>query len=196
MAKKKKMSWDIPVDEMWEKFEAAVKGETPRGMAMVHGALIEDALMRLLKSYLVAGDATDALLDGFNSPVGTWSARTLLAYSVGLISEDERDAVDLLRAIRNMFAHSMSADYDDPAVAKKLRDLTERLGGERFIPLDKQYQMLVSFLAASFFNRVSQVGPHPDQISPLALQPSSTRRPLDPPRVKPSGMRAARPNSS
>lgn len=33
---KKKMSWDIPVDEMWEKFEAAVKGETPRGMAMVH----------------------------------------------------------------------------------------------------------------------------------------------------------------
>jgi hypothetical protein len=103
-----KKTWDASPDDMWTEFEAGIKGESIRGQALIYGAVVEDALMRLLRAYLAPGKPTEALFAGMNSPFGSWAAKASAAYAVGLISADELLANDLLRDIRNMFAHYLN----------------------------------------------------------------------------------------
>jgi hypothetical protein len=69
----KKSSWNLDVEAMWATFEKSIKGGTLRGMALVHGALIEDAVTRLLQAYLVLGPSTNEMFKDFRSAAGTWS---------------------------------------------------------------------------------------------------------------------------
>ncbi|WP_105405059.1 hypothetical protein [Neorhizobium sp. T7_12] len=171
----KAKSWDMDLEEMWRAFEDSVKGETPRGMALVHGAVIEDILTRLLKFYLVPGKSTEAMFKDFNSPLGTFASKVSTAYAVGLIDQEELDALLLLKDIRNDFAHSLSAPLETASVKTKLENFNHRLQGISGIPTKDQYQMLVSFLGATLANRLNLIGNDPDQNKPLGVTWSNKR---------------------
>jgi mannitol operon repressor len=88
-------------------FLAEFQNETDRGAALVGAALIDDRLDRLLRSHLCDCKATSELLDGGMAPIGSLSARIRLAHALGLIADHERAECDVIRKVRNAFAHRM-----------------------------------------------------------------------------------------
>jgi mannitol operon repressor len=97
--------------------------ESPRGAVLVACAFLDEQLRTIIDAYLVESSEKGLLLEGFNAPLGTFSARIKAAHCLGLISDVERDDCDALRRIRNEFAHDHEATFKAPKIA----DLCKRL---------------------------------------------------------------------
>ena len=95
-----------------------------RGLVLTLAAFAEEALGELLRQFMLPGDAADALISGFNAPLGTLSARIKAAFALGLITERQQENLDRLRRIRNEFAHSWEPiSFDHQAVASHIAAL-------------------------------------------------------------------------
>lgn len=81
--------------------------ETDRGAALVGAALIDERLERLLRSHLIECKQTEVILNGINAPLGSLSARVILAYCLGLITQLEFNEIEVIRRVRNEFAHEV-----------------------------------------------------------------------------------------
>lgn len=108
--------------------------ETDRGAALVGAALIDSRIERILLSHLANDGIAQDLLNGGNAPLGSFSSRLKLAYGLGLITELEYKECDIIRRIRNEFAHQV---HGLTFTAPKLTDLARNLrantpGGDRF----------------------------------------------------------------
>lgn len=100
------------------------QAETDRGAAMVGAALIDQKLSDTLRSFFVASKSASELLDGANAPLGTFSARIKSSYALGLIDDFELAECNLIRKIRNEFAHRVhGTSYSD----KKIQNLCDSL---------------------------------------------------------------------
>lgn len=97
--------------------------ESDRGAVLVTASMLDDVLTKLLFERLVEGKSSQKLLDGFNAPLGTFSAKIAAAQATGVISEEWRRELDLLRAIRNDFAHSVTATLGDDSILSKCNEL-------------------------------------------------------------------------
>lgn len=80
--------------------------ESDRGAALSAAAVLEDRLEEVIKTFLRDCKSSLKLLDGFNAPIGTFSSKILLAHALGLIQDEEFQQIELLRKIRNKFAHT------------------------------------------------------------------------------------------
>jgi hypothetical protein len=86
----------------------SLKGETQRGGVLIAAAHLEHQLGQLIAKALRPCPKDDGLLDGANAPIGTFNSRTLLAYRLMLIDDSMKRCLDIVRRIRNDFAHSFS----------------------------------------------------------------------------------------
>jgi len=82
------------------------RDEDERGLTLSVAAFAEDFLGRLLVAYLREGKAATDLVEGFNAPLGTLSARIKAGYAFGLLTDEQFRDLDLARKIRNEFAHN------------------------------------------------------------------------------------------
>jgi len=80
--------------------------ESDRGAVLVAGTILDERLKDILKSFLSDTKSTVDLLEGFNAPLGTFSARITACFSLGLIQKNEFEELNLIRKIRNEFAHT------------------------------------------------------------------------------------------
>ena len=100
------------------RFIRIIGKQDERAMVLALAAFIEDTLGRLLLVYFRPCKATRDLVEGFNAPLGTLSSRIKAAYSFGLVTEQQFKDMEILRKIRNQFAHSwegVSLDKNDLA---------------------------------------------------------------------------------
>jgi len=104
-------------------FLAELNEETDRGAALIAAAMIDDLLGRCISSFLIEHVDVESLLEGFNAPLGTLSARVLAAFALGLLSESEYTECQILRKVRNAFAHGIHVSFDD----QKIKDLCSNL---------------------------------------------------------------------
>ncbi|WP_143171677.1 hypothetical protein [Rhizobacter sp. OV335] len=81
--------------------------ESDRGSVVLGVAWMEEELTRLLKARCLPSTKTDKgdELFGVSAPVGTFSAKTLLAWRLGLVSDETKLKLDAFRKLRNEFAH-------------------------------------------------------------------------------------------
>lgn len=93
-------------------------GESDRGITLIVAAHIEDCLRRILESVLINEQEVKDLFDGPYAPFGSLSGKTQAAFVLGLITRNERDRIDAVRRVRNVFAHQASASFDHPDVVK------------------------------------------------------------------------------
>jgi hypothetical protein len=98
--------------------------ESDRGAVLVHADMLDGLLKRSIEAYLLKHKDIVKLTNGFNSPIGTLSARALLAFAVGVISEREYHEIELIRKIRNGFAHSIDMSFDNQRMAAHCAALT------------------------------------------------------------------------
>lgn len=83
-----------------------LKEESDRGLPLVGSSLIDEKLLKTLKAFLVEGKTTNRLLTGYNAPLGSFSSRTDACFALGLIDDYEYHEINIIRKIRNEFAHS------------------------------------------------------------------------------------------
>ena len=77
--------------------------ESPRGSVLVACSFLDEQLRTVIDAYLIEDSERASMLEGFNAPLGTFSARIKAAHCLGLISDHERDDCETLRKIRNEF---------------------------------------------------------------------------------------------
>jgi hypothetical protein len=87
--------------------EREVYGDSDRAAAVVLGTLTEDALRMLLERKLRRdlNSKDRKQLFGFDGISGTFATKITLAYSLELIGPETRRELDLIRFLRNNFAH-------------------------------------------------------------------------------------------
>lgn len=87
-----------------------------RSLILTIAAFAEDTLELLLLDYLREPKQAKELVNGFNAPLGTFSARIKATLVLGLMRKDHYQTLELLRKIRNKFAHNwdgVSLDRED-----------------------------------------------------------------------------------
>lgn len=103
-------------DPAYERVDLAAEvlnQESDRGFVIFAASLVGDSLTRLIKSRLRDDEASrntviDPLFSGLG-PLATFSAQIKLAYAMKLIAKEGYEALELLRKMRNEFAHSPSS---------------------------------------------------------------------------------------
>jgi hypothetical protein len=106
--------------------EREMHGDSDRAAAVVLGTFTEDALRRLIARKLRPDlNSTDRkLLFGFEGVAGTFAAKIALAYAMALIGPETRRDLDLIRLLRNDFAHSQKPiKFNVPEVAAVCAEL-------------------------------------------------------------------------
>ena len=98
--------------------------ESARGAVLVYATMLDELLKKAIDAFLVDHSATVKLTEGFNAPIGTLSTRILLAFGLGLISEREYCELEVIRKIRNEFAHSIDMTFENPSVSSRCKLLT------------------------------------------------------------------------
>ncbi|NHF74194.1 transcriptional regulator [Paracoccus xiamenensis] len=97
--------------------------ESDRGRVLVTASMLDDVLTRLLQARLIEGTSSRDMLRGRNAPLGTFYAKITAAHALGLISDTWHAELNLLREIRNIFAHSIFSTFNDEKVFNRCNDL-------------------------------------------------------------------------
>jgi len=97
--------------------------ESHRGAVLIACSYLDNQLQAIIAAFLLTGANADKLLDGFNAPLGTFSARIAAASALGLLRPAEGRECELLRKIRNEFAHKVDANFDDPKIVALTTEL-------------------------------------------------------------------------
>jgi hypothetical protein len=101
-------------DESFDHLLESLEKETDRGSAIVLHTYIESQIKTLLSK---------RLLPCFNIP-GSFCNKVRLAFSVGLLTDKEKEMLKYINDIRNDFAHSISVKtFDLPEISNKCRSL-------------------------------------------------------------------------
>lgn len=111
-------------DKIWERNEEVGKAfkhsanESDRGITLIIAAHLDDCLRRLIESFLIDSKEIKELFEGPFAPFGTLSAKTKVAYVMGLITKEEVKRIDAVRAVRNVFAHTLDASFEHPKIKR------------------------------------------------------------------------------
>ena len=103
------------IDDLNSLFES-IYDHDERGVVLTLAAFAEDSLRLLLMAYMREEKLAKKLIESSNSPLGTFAARFTAAFTLGLINKDHYEALEILRKIRNKFAHNwtgVSLDRED-----------------------------------------------------------------------------------
>jgi hypothetical protein len=100
-----------------------------RTAAISGGAFIDHAIQRAIITHLRmgAGDKdTKSIFDGDRAPLGSLSARIMMARALGIIGPETAEDLHTLRIIRNTFAHSMQhLEFSDKEVSDLCASLND-----------------------------------------------------------------------
>ena len=104
-----------PVEQDIASIDEEMYNGPDRGAVLVLTALVERALEKLLRNNLREDGVSE--LFGFNGSLGTLNSKIEMAYAMKLFGPDTRRELDIIRNLRNQFAHSIKAiTFDTPAV--------------------------------------------------------------------------------
>lgn len=132
--------------------------ESPRGKVLISTGYLEQMLKDILVAFLMKDKVVDELFEGGNAPLGTFSARAKLAYTLGLISEPEFHDIDLIRRIRNEFAHDMKASFANDGVRSRCGQLKHKVPDDKGKVLPEgQFTSAASGLLLNLVNRAAYV---------------------------------------
>ena len=102
---KKTISEFFKFDKVVE-FRNTFDEETDRGVTFMAASFLEGELEDLLREYFVQDKKVINEIFSFNGPCGTFSSKTNITYSLGLIGKKAHRDLHLIRKIRNEFGHT------------------------------------------------------------------------------------------
>jgi hypothetical protein len=152
--------WNMtPSGPLW-RLSKSLDHESDRACALMVAAYLEDELQRLLKAYFVDDPKAVGKLFDPMGPLGTFSATITMAYALGLIGPNVRHDLDLIRRIRNDFAHlSESLTFETPSIRDRCKDLhfAKRIFGS--VPGRKSYYKTFTTICGYLDGCISRLQP-------------------------------------
>ncbi|MBK7003138.1 MAG: hypothetical protein IPH35_25445 [Rhodoferax sp.] len=143
--------------------------ESDRGGALVGAALLDARLERLLLAHMLPGKVAEDLVIGGNAPFGTFSSRINGCYAFGLITASERQDLNIVRSIRNEFAHrEHGITFADSKIQGFCSSLKSRRSPE-MIEQNGGYPPRQRFNDAVIFNAM-QLWYRPEHAAPFKAQ--------------------------
>lgn len=106
MTKKMTQAEKKAVLEDYKGLQAELDISSDRAMAILWPTILDEKLAILLRSFLVKGKVSEDLFE-FRQPLGAFSDRIKLAYALGLLTDFEFQDLEIIRKIRNEFAHGL-----------------------------------------------------------------------------------------
>ncbi|MCY2952357.1 MAG: MltR family transcriptional regulator [Planctomycetota bacterium] len=97
--------------------------ETDRGVALLGAAFLDDVLDVMLRAHFIEdGDVVNKLISP-GRPLESFGARTHLAYCLGLLGKDIYHDMNMIREIRNDFAHRQPTTFEQAEIGGKCQGL-------------------------------------------------------------------------
>ncbi|WP_263602363.1 hypothetical protein [Chryseobacterium sp. PET-29] len=91
--------------------------ESDRGCVLLASSHLDFMLEKLLYSKLIGSKKQKKQIFDFNGPLGTFSSKIIMSYSLGLLPPLAQQDVQTIRKIRNEFAHSVEMiSFDQESV--------------------------------------------------------------------------------
>lgn len=134
------MSDDVAerIEEQFEEilsFRRAISSESDRGCVLFAASYLDASLSKLLCESLVANKNVEKDLFEGTMPLATFSSRIKMAFYLGLISQKCRQNLDMIRSIRNDFAHRLEVDlFAVQSVGDRCRSLSYSYHGKDASP--------------------------------------------------------------
>lgn len=130
------LTFDVPGESdpivRLNRFRRMARGQDERTLVLSLATFVEETLGRLMLAYFRDCKATRELINGFSAPLGTLGSRIKAAYAFGLINEHQYTNLELLRKIRNQFAHNWEG------VTLERNDIAAMVGSMNTNPLRGQ----------------------------------------------------------
>jgi len=148
-----------------------LSSESPRASVLVGAAWIDEYLFDYIETAL---PDDEKLKQVFLSPLRYFGHRIKVAHKLGIIGDNERATLDVIKDIRNKFAHRTSVSFEDEDVVQ----LIDRLepysppgySQMRDISNDaSKYVSVVSYYVASLFVRIRNAIKYEDLETRLGL---------------------------
>ena len=148
-----------PVDiEILKTMAEGFKSSSERGEVLVVASILEDLLRQCIEAHVVAHRDIKQLTNGSTAPVGTFFSRILVSFAIGLIPEDEYTELNLIRKIRNEFAHHTNATFQSQSVAKRCASLLSWPPFQSIQATNQQrYTLSAAFLMLVLSSRLPQI---------------------------------------
>ncbi|MEY8211376.1 MAG: MltR family transcriptional regulator [Colwellia sp.] len=106
-------------------FRSTLTKESDRGCALFASSYLDKALSDLLYCALAYDKKIERDLFEGNAPLSEFSARIKMAFYLGKISKVEKRDLDLIKKIRNEFAHNANAiDFEEEKIKNQCRELS------------------------------------------------------------------------
>lgn len=119
------------LDDRFSLMAETLMKESDRGCVIFGAAILHEELEQLFRAYFRTDETTspdhiDSLFSVY-APLSTFSARIRLAFAMHLITADMKSWLEVLRRLRNDFAHeSGPIDFDDPRCRDRLQILISK----------------------------------------------------------------------
>ena len=133
-----------------------IQDESDRGIAIVAAAMLD----RQLEDILIANFQNTGLekeCTSNNGPLSSFSSKIQIAFSLGLISESENRNLQLIRKIRNDFAHLRSVSFDQQTIANRCRSLDFAKKTRKSDPAKYIFIHNAVGIMFTFFDRPSEI---------------------------------------
>ena len=110
------------MDEDWPEMRAEIFNAPDRAAAIIRGSHVEMYLEQLLLAYLP--NATPEIFSQPNGPLTDFYAKNHLAFAMGIIPEALLKDLDVVRRVRNAFAHAPAPmRFSDPPITAECRKM-------------------------------------------------------------------------
>jgi hypothetical protein len=97
-----------PTFEHFREFFEQVEAEkNDRGAALMLAANVELALTSIVRRTLVIKKGEDKRLFRFEAPLGSFEAKIRIGYALDIFGPETKSNLDLIKALRNVFAHAV-----------------------------------------------------------------------------------------
>jgi hypothetical protein len=128
--------------EIFDAFAEDLLAErSARPLVIVGASKVDHLLFEILRAFLLPkiakSDCQDELLEG-ETPLATFSARIKMCRRLGVIDETLYRALEQLRKLRNLSAHSISFDDAKSPVREHLVELKRLIGSRQSYRLTKE----------------------------------------------------------
>lgn len=128
----------IEINKSYDQFNKLLEKESNRGVALISVAILDDLIEKLFRSQLLRDEKyKKTLIDKIfkvQGPLSSFWSKTLLARALGLITSDDFNDLELIRKIRNEFAHSFEdTNFDSQKIRQFVSELTSNLDSKKSI---------------------------------------------------------------
>ncbi len=111
MPRRKPKDSPIPTDWLeysreWDNCMETLDAESDRAVAILAVSYFDIVVKDLLLQNLAGSvESKNRLVDGFNAPLSSFSARLLACHCMGLVGPNAFSTIEAIRDVRNVFAH-------------------------------------------------------------------------------------------